>query len=336
MGCITGLAISVLGGNYKDQGQKFSMEKDQGQNMEKDQGQKLSMEDVEMRNKFAYLNFSGYEYIKKISTNVSKNMEILRNINSENEKLVSLLKDKIDQLIDTNTLKGAVMIGTGNTCKNPCYLYNTSLIKKCPKCNGTVTEDYENGYTTEKKWDRKKNCEVETKKYNETKICTSFSWNNNIGQEDINFNKLCEYFEKTDNDKKIHYVINVEDKTTKEVKKEEVDVPTKYMMINGQRFDFPYGIGMKEFFIINENELFPKPKISLAMREMGNCIDYGHSICFFYEKSLNKKELGQSLGYYGYAWIHMVYIYTCNSCGHKYHIIKTSPFAFRDKSKDVK
>ena len=49
-----------------------------------------------------------------------------------------------------------------------------------------------------------------------------------------------------------------------------------------------------------------------------------------------REELGQSLGYYGYAWIHMVYIYTCNSCGHKYHIAKVSPFAFRDKSKDAK
>ena len=50
----------------------------------------------------------------------------------------------------------------------------------------------------------------------------------------------------------------------------------------------------------------------------------------------DRAEIGQSLGYYGYAWKHMVLIYTCNLCGYKYHIIKTSPFAFRDKSKDAK
>ena len=45
-------------------------------------------------------------------------------------------------------------------------------------------------------------------------------------------------------------------------------------------------------------------------------------------------ELGQSLGYYGYAWKHMVYIFECLKCNYKYHILRTSPFKFRDKSLD--
>ena len=65
-------------------------------------------------------------------------------------------------------------------------------------------------------------------------------------------------------------------------------------------------------------------------------IPYSHSISFFHEQQMSRKELGQSLGYYGYTWLHYVLIFTCNLCGYKYHIIKISPFAFRDKSKDVK
>ena len=43
------------------------------------------------------------------------------------------------------------MIGIGNSCNNPIYHYNVSLIKKCPKCGGRVEEDFENGYETKKK-----------------------------------------------------------------------------------------------------------------------------------------------------------------------------------------
>ena len=99
------------------------------------------------------------------------------------------------------------------------------------------------------------------------------------------------------------------------------------MMIDGERYYFPYGIGMEEFFLLNEYEFFPRQKSK---------IPYSLSVSFFHEQKMSRKELGQSLGYYGYAWKHFVFIFTCNLCGHKYHIIRTSPFAFRDKSKDVK
>ena len=39
---------------------------------------------------------------------------------------------------------------------------------------------------------------------------------------------------------------------TKEGQK-EFDVPYHYMMIDGERFDFPLGLTMKQFFFINNN-----------------------------------------------------------------------------------
>ena len=49
-----------------------------------------------------------------------------------------------------------------------------------------------------------------------------------------------------------------------------------------------------------------------------------------------REDIGQSLGEYGYANIHKVFYLQCNECKHKYHVIKTLPFMFRDKSKDAK
>ena len=49
----------------------------------------------------------------------------------------------------------------------------------------------------------------------------------------------------------------------------------------------------------------------------------------------NVNEWGQSCGYFKSS-THIVHIYECDDCHHKYHVIKTSPFHFRDKSKDPK
>ena len=82
-------------------------------------------------------------------------------------------------------------------------------------------------------------------------------------------------------------------------------------------------MNMLVFFFINEKFFFA-----------WGCADYGNQICFMYE--IQKVELGKSLGYYGESWFHCVFIYTCNACGYKYHIIKNSHFAFRDKKLDPK
>ena len=32
--------------------------------------------------------------------------------------------------------------------------------------------------------------------------------------------------------------------------------------------------------------------------------------------------------------IHYIYLYVCKKCGYTYHVLRTSPFRYRDKSKD--
>jgi len=274
------------------------------------------------------------DYYKKLYENRKLNLELLKTINVENKQLRDVMKSKLDSLVSqSEILNPKVIIGTGNSCNCPCYLYNLRLRKVCPKCDGKVEEEFENGYTVSQQWNESTKSYKEVKKYNETKICTGFRWNDKIDECDVKLSALWKYYDKTDPEKKVHYTINVEDPTTKEQKTEEFDVPCHYMMVDGQRFDFPYGLTMANFFRINSKYFFPKPQVNLAYVESGGLL-YGHKICFWYEEL--REELGQSLGYYGYAWIHMVYIYTCNSCGHKYHIAKVSPFAFRDKSKDAK
>ena len=280
------------------------------------------------------LIFSPETYYIKLNKNSELNVELLKTINEENKKLRDAMKNKLDALVSqSGYLNPKVIIGTGNSCNCPWYLYNLNLRKVCPKCEGKVEEDFENGYTILQKWDEGLKGYKEVKKYNETKICTGFRWNDKIDECDVKLTALWKYYDKTDPEKKVHYTIHVEDPTTKEKKTEEYDVPCHYMMVDGERFDFPYGLTMAQFFYLNSKYFFPKPQVNLVYVENGGLL-YEHKICFWYEEM--KEELGQSLGYYGYEWIHMVYIYTCNSWGHKYHIAKVSPFAFRDKSKDVK
>ena len=279
-----------------------------------------SSQDIQLVRKAKYLMVSDIEAVKLIYENSKKNIEILKKIDEENQRIVPVIRAKIDDLMLKQSSK-IVEIGTGNSCNNPCYQYNLELTKTCPKCGGKVEVNYENDYTIKIQYDDFKQCYQEVKAYNERKICTGVIFNNNIGKEDVDLDALFQYFDKVDNEKKCHYTIN----TNETIK--EYDMPYHYMMIDGERYDFPYGIGMKEFFLMNEYEFFPN-QISR--------IPYCNSVCFFYEQQMTRQELGQSFGYYGYAWIHYVFIYTCNLCGHTYHIIKTSPFAFRDKSKDPK
>ena len=286
------------------------------------------------------LQFGQEKYYEKLYLFKKLNLELLKKIYQENERLKVIMKKKISSLFSDGSLKNPkVIIGTGNSCNNDCYLYNLNLQKKCPKCDGKVEEDFENDYTIEHEWDEKRGVYEETKKYNEKKICTDFRWNNNIDKCDVTLKGMFDFFDKKDPEKITHYSIVVEDETTKEKKTEEYDVENHYMMLDGERFDFPLGLTMWQFFYHNNKFFFPEETSTRVKGENGVFVydwngEYCYRTTFWYEGL--KVELGQSLGYYGYAWRHMVYIYTCNSCGYKYHIIKTSPFAFRDKSKDPK
>jgi hypothetical protein len=261
---------------------------------------------------------------ENLRDNKNENMELLKKLYDENEILTNKLRAKIAELITKAQMnEEVVVIGTGNSCGCPCYKYNLNLIKTCPKCKGKVEEDFENGYTMVKKYNSRKEAYEEVKQYNLTKICTAFKWNNKDDIKDLDYKECFKYYTKVDNEKKNHWTIKYKDKTTNEMKTEEIDLPTYYMMVDGERFDFTAGMDMQGFFIHNNKTLFPE-----GPNERG-WSGKAYKIQFQFEGI--EFEFGAPFGYYGYARMHMVYIYTCNLCGHKYHIIKPSPFAFSSK-----
>ena len=64
------------------------------------------------------------------------------------------------------------------------------------------------------------------------------------------------YFEKVDKEKKVHWSMEYEEEPSKNTVQIEQDMPIHYMMIDGERYDFPYGIHMKEFFLLNNSTFF--------------------------------------------------------------------------------
>lgn len=261
-----------------------------------------------------------------------KNLEILKKIKEENDKVVPLLKNKLDELMKKRDEK-PIMIGTGNVCGSPCYAYNKNILLKCPKCNGNVNIEVENEYEM-----RGRNKEMVEKG-----ICVRFNYNEKVDQIDYDFNACCKYFDKIDKEKSVHWSADIEtydQNLNKEIKHVEKDMPIHYMVIDGERFDFPYGLHMKEFFKMNNATFFPFDKNRIFFFKTIDDIrragyqSIGEVFWIYYENE--REDLGQSLGEYGYAWIHKVFYFQCSECKYKYHIIKTSPFMHRDKSKDAK
>ena len=232
-----------------------------------------------------------------------KDINFKRRIYSDNVKFAPLLKAKIDELIEKRNKAKPVVIARGNCCRNPCYEYHPSLITECPECGGKVEESYENGYTIERRFDDF-GYERDVKIYDEN-VCDKFTFNDKISKEDYDLKEFFNYFRKTE--------------------KLEGEDFREYMIIDGERFDAPTSNSLEIFFKLNELVWFPQDKIP------------GHdwtNTSFFIERQ--RAELGQALGFYGYRWKHFVFLYRCNLCGLKYHIIRTSPFRFRDKTKDNK
>ena len=273
--------------------------------------------------KYYHLYRYDNEVLQKLGDNYRTNAKLLMKIDEENKILIPKMKEKIAQLMSKQN-ENILEIGIGNSCNSPCYTYNSKYFKECPKCQGKVISKYENGEYQKQEFDYRTQQYREFTAYNEEKICTGFRFNNKIGKEDVDINALFQYFDKVDNEKIAHYSINILDRTTVQIKTEEFDLPYHYMMIDGERFDFPYGFRMKDFFCFNEYEFFPKE------------FNYEYQNCIFYEGNIRYPDIGQSLGYYGYAFLHLVLVFICESCGYKYHIVRISPFFFRDKSKDVK
>ena len=244
------------------------------------------------------------EFYKYIDYNKLKDINFKRRLYKEMLELSPLLKAKVLELIEKRNKATPVVIGIGNTCINPCYEYHPSLLTKCPKCGGKVEKDFENGYHIENRFNDVLLYYEDIKIYDQN-ICNEFTFNNKISKEDYDLKEFFNYFRK----------------------REELEGGDyrEYLIVDGERFDAPTSITLEEFFKFNENRWFPQFK------------NPGHdneNTSFFIEG--NRPELGQSLGWYGYKWEHFVFIYTCNSCGFKYHIMRTSPFRFRDKTKDNK
>lgn len=274
--------------------------------------------------KYIWLSGQLSSKLVKVHQFKEENLELLKKVYDENEILKVKMKKKIDELIARAVnYREVVVLGTGNSCGCPCYKYNLTLKDACPKCQGKVEENFENGYTTIKKWNDYKEAYEEVKQYNETKICTAFKWNNKDDIKDLDTKEFFKYYEKEDKEKKNHFTIKYKDQTTNEIKTEEIDLSTYYTIVDGERFDCPSGMQLFGFFLLNSKYFFPETPDEKGWDGKA------YKIEFQFEGM--EYEFGAPFGYYGYARMHMVYIYTCNLCGHKYHIIKPSPFAFSSK-----
>lgn len=111
----------------------------------------------------------------------------------------------------------------------------------------------------------------------------------------------------------------------------EYEVNQKYMIVDGERFDFPYGINLRAFLQMNDTLFFTREHLDNEGRINKNGI---YNVFFFHHDNAEYIDLGKPVGYYGYKFEFKILLFTCQKCGLKYHIIKTSPFRFRDKSKD--
>ena len=136
---------------------------------------------------------------------------------------------------------------------------------------------------------------IERKIYNKN-ACDNFTFNETVAYEDRSFGALVAYFQ-------------LEEGEGENVK--------YYMMLEGERIDLPKS-GLLKF-------LYSKQKILLPEK---NGVEL---LLDFY--NLGKPTIVLTLQ--DGQRIPCVCLYTCSLCGHKYHIMQTSPFMYRDKSKDV-
>ena len=116
----------------------------------------------------------------------------------------------------------------------------------------------------------------------------------NIDKIDYDMDALCEYFSKYDEANKRYY-----------------------MILDGEKFYCPIHFSLRDFLLINNENFFGQGRDKLA---------------FFYQWNRFAPDLGQPVGFYTH--MHIAYLYKCHKCGYIYHILRTSPFRYRDKSKD--
>ena len=210
-------------------------------------------------------------------------------------QIVEKLRPKINEYILKRDSQTPRVIAKGNYCNNPCYEFNLNLFKTCPKCKGAVVEDYENEYTIKNVLNN--NQLFEKKYYKKDTCCTDFVFDEKlISKEDCYGGVLISFFER----------------------QEEVDGKKNYyMMLDGEKYDFG-DISLVTFFAGQGKALFPEKngvEEVLIIYKVGDPVTYSNL------------QNGRR--------VPLVCLYRCGKCGLKYHIMQTSPFMFRDKSKDV-
>lgn len=248
-----------------------------------------------------------------------KNNSLYSQILQENDRLVPLLKAKLDEL-RMREYSQIIMIGKA-ICGKPCYAYNRTLFTRCPECNGAVKDKPENGTYEKQVYDEDKGAYKWETFYNEDNICLNYTFNDKVDKWDYDLDSLEEFFDKEDKEKTVHWSY-IDGNETK-----EKDMPIHYMMLEGERFEFPFGLHMKEFLIMNDGLLFPL---------QGNgWKSNGFSFSIIDQDTLHYK-IGAAIGYYGVACLRFIMLFECTSCRLQYHIIRTTPFMARDKSKDPK
>ena len=133
-----------------------------------------------------------------------KNFDLLKRIAEENEIVSQRLKQKIDELCLKRNKGDPLQIAVGK-CGNPCYAYQLNLFFNCPKCNGNVNRNMENGYTTERIYVHYSQSNRDRKNYNEKNICKKFNFNENIDKCDVDSDEYIKFFEKIDGQKTVHW-----------------------------------------------------------------------------------------------------------------------------------
>lgn len=212
-------------------------------------------------------------------------------------QIVEKLRPKINEYIQKRDSQTPRVIAQGNYCNNPCYEFNLNLFKTCPKCKGAVVEDYENEYTIINTMDDY-NRIYEKKIYKKDTCCTNFVFDEKlISKEDCHSGVLIQFFER----------------------QEEVDGKKNYyMMLDGEKYDFGNLSFLNVFAGQQGKALFPEKngvEEVLLIYRVGKPVTYSNL------------QNGQR--------VPLVCLYRCGKCGFKYHIMQTSPFMFRDKSKDL-
>ena len=227
-------------------------------------------------------------------------LEKLEKEKKENtEKYMKPLKKKIDELcLKREQAQPFICANGGDVCNNPCYEYQRKLEYNCPKCGGKITKEYENGKTVKNVYNEDKGI-YEERAYYDDNVCTKFNWVDSYKAMDMNVNYFLKFFTRRETKDKDNWV--------------------EYLCVEGEKFEAPPNKLYSLFFMEHNDYLFPHD-------------DMDENTCFYYQNL--RPELGQALGYYGYAWKHFVNIYKCCKCGYKYHILRTSPFRFRDTSLD--